>query len=177
MNNKNKGFTLIELLVVIAVIGILAAVILASLNSARAKARDARRRADLRQIAVALELYRDTYGTYRVAGTAWSGGGSGWFSYVNAPDGYPLSVGQGLKNAGFLSQEAIDPSNAVIGGEGMPRSGYMIFTDTDHYTLWANLENPSAATSATLNSCFFNDYNGYPSTAVASARMNYCISN
>jgi len=63
-NNKKRGFTLIELLVVIAIIGILSSVVLASLNSARLKARDARRVADLKQIQIALELYYDANTKY-----------------------------------------------------------------------------------------------------------------
>ena len=64
---KNKGFTLIELLVVIAIIGILSSVVLASLNSARQKSRDARRIADVKQLQLALELYFDSNANYPTA--------------------------------------------------------------------------------------------------------------
>ena len=53
---KNRGFTLIELLVVIAMIGILASVVMASLNSARVKARNARRNSDIKQLISAFNL-------------------------------------------------------------------------------------------------------------------------
>jgi len=60
-----SGFTLIELLVVISIIGMLSSVVLASLNSARAKARDASRIATLKQIQVAIEVYaQDHDGKY-----------------------------------------------------------------------------------------------------------------
>ena len=65
MRNKNKaGFTLIELLVVIAIIGLLASVVLLALNGARAKSRDAKRLADVRQIASALEIYFNDNNSY-----------------------------------------------------------------------------------------------------------------
>jgi prepilin-type N-terminal cleavage/methylation domain-containing protein len=55
--NKNSGFTLIELLVVISVIGLMSAVIMVSLNSVRAKARDARRVQNVDAIATGVEIY------------------------------------------------------------------------------------------------------------------------
>ena len=63
---NTRGFTLIELLVVIAIIGMLSSVVLASLNGARIKARDARRLADLKSIQTALELHYTTGNTYVV---------------------------------------------------------------------------------------------------------------
>ena len=56
-SNYLKGFTLIELLVVISIIGLLSSVILASLNEARAKARDTSLFVETKQLQTALEMY------------------------------------------------------------------------------------------------------------------------
>ena len=64
MKNNKKGFTLIELLVVIAIIGLLSTLSVLALNSARARARDAKRIADVKQIQTALEMYYNDMNTY-----------------------------------------------------------------------------------------------------------------
>jgi len=60
----SRGFTLIELLVVIAVIGILASVVIASLNSARTKGQEASIKSNLRNMIAAAELSYDATGNY-----------------------------------------------------------------------------------------------------------------
>ena len=117
---KNKGFTLIELLVVIAIIGLLASVALVSLGSARAKARNAKRLADMAQLQKALELYYDNSGQYPDPGTygeleyTYSCGGWDTASVDNDSDGKFFI--EPLVDAGIMARTPRDPIGTGLCG-------------------------------------------------------------
>lgn len=124
--NNRFGFTLIELLVVISIIGLLATVVLVSLNRARIKARDTRRIADMNQIMTALTLYYQQYGCLPLTYGSTTCAGAGSYSEGNA-GGWDYSAQGGfmtfLVNSGVMSKVPVDPLNNMT-GDGSPAGTY-----------------------------------------------------
>ena len=61
---RQTGFTIVELLIVIVVIGILAAITIVAYNGIQARANDARRDSDIKQLKTALAIYKSDTGLY-----------------------------------------------------------------------------------------------------------------
>lgn len=106
---KKKGFTLIELLVVIAIIGLLATLAVVALNSARAKARDAKRVSDMKQMQTALEMYINEQNTYPVVAAPLTLGTAGTSSTLS-------SGGSFSGTASGTVYMALVPANPTPGG-------------------------------------------------------------
>jgi prepilin-type N-terminal cleavage/methylation domain-containing protein len=151
-NNTNgslTGFTLIELLVVISIIGLLASILLVSLNSARMKARDAKRISDFSQIQDALGIYYNTYNQYpsTLDSNANCGGpasDAGWASSNGTCGGQWLT-----SDANFIQimpKVPVDPVNTGINA-GWAGSSYVYSyaqqNNGQDYDLVTNLEDPN----------------------------------
>ena len=101
---RSRGFTLIELLVVIAIIGVLSSVVLASLNTARMRARDTARVAIVKQIQAALAIYHLDRSDYPTITENECGGTEGYTTSNN-------NFMQSLVTARLLPAYPVDPGN------------------------------------------------------------------
>jgi len=106
-----RGFTLIELLVVIAIISFLASIVMVSLDSARGKARNAKRNSDIIQLYATFQLGYDANGAYPSTDGAWA-----CVSYACYGSWSPFVPIAAVDN--FLSPYIKKPSYPAIGGEG-----------------------------------------------------------
>lgn len=121
-----QGFTLIELLVVIAIIGILSTLAIVALGSARLKARDTKRVADLNQIGKALELYYSENNAYPTLITP----------------GQPIAAG----STTYLAQVPSNPAPRTDGN--CPNANYIYYGGSQAYSLTSCLGNQSGSISA-----------------------------
>jgi len=121
---NKKGFTLIELLVVISIIGLLSTLAVVALGSAREKARDSKRLADLKQMQTALEFFYADNNSYPTGSGITVGEGS--YDCLNS-GGW---AGTGCANA-YMPQVPADPSTA---------QHYVYTAASSSYTINASLE-------------------------------------
>jgi prepilin-type N-terminal cleavage/methylation domain-containing protein len=105
---NSAGFSLIELMVVIAIIGTLYSVVALSVQSSRKKARDAKRAADIKQLASALENYftgNNAYPTQTPASTTIPGLN---ISYIGQIPQAPTPVEDNCSGQNDYMYESVD---------------------------------------------------------------------
>lgn len=75
-SNPKRGFSLVEILIVVAIVGVLSSALIVTQRGSTAQSRDAERKADLRNLKTAIELYKNEHGRYPLgcnSAGSWSG--------------------------------------------------------------------------------------------------------
>jgi prepilin-type N-terminal cleavage/methylation domain-containing protein len=157
----NRGFTLIELLVAISIIGLLSSIVFSSVSNARAKARDARRISDFKQIQLALEFFYDTYGRYPITAghTYWDGH---WMNFQTCLE---TGSGCGFGISGYesvLSDVPQDPldSNPNTANNGTTYYYNWVACDDQMYVLRTRLETNNPVLDNDADGAYY--FPGYP---------------
>ncbi len=129
---SQKGFTIVELLIVIVIIGILAALVFVQFNNTQSKARDAERKADLRQLAGKLAEANAEDGSYPLGDVT---------SLCTTLEGVPADTCEDPQASGAYTY-----TPQVV---GTPTTTCTVAGDCTGYTLTATLENEEGTPPST----------------------------
>lgn len=159
---RQRGFTIVELMVVIVVIAILATMTVVAYTALQERARDAKRKQDVSNIAKLLTLYELENGPlHNGSGCGYGGNGNGYFNVQNGST-YPKSVMQCLIDAG-LTNTVIQDKQLTCGG--LECRTYMKNTCSQDGRIvtyvYANLEtvgHTDADTNGTCNNSYDTSY-------------------
>ena len=140
---KNKGFTLIELLVVIAIIGILAAIVLASLGSARSRGQAASVQSELANMRAQAEWYYGVNGNSYGTASACT---AGMFATSSSSKGLAQLIA-GVQSAGVTPACSSSASGWAV-QTPLPTTGFYYCVDSTGYS-----HQRSTAFTVTNNYC------------------------
>ena len=133
MKNIKKGFSLIELLVVITIIAALVGVALPNFLGARQRAKDAKKKAELRELKSALRLYYNDFNSYP-SGTGLYINGCGTTGTSQCPRTGPFQAGPSGGETVYMKNLPADYNYNV----------HPLYpTDTDNFLSKVVLENAS----------------------------------
>lgn len=126
-----RGFTLIELLIVIAIIGVLTTLLMTNFVGVRQRARDAQRKADLRQLQATVQLFHTDNGRYPIRQNTYR---------INITE-CPTSESFSYNGVTYMSKVPCDPLGSESGSYNGGNYYYYSSSDGSTYTLAACLEN------------------------------------
>jgi prepilin-type N-terminal cleavage/methylation domain-containing protein len=112
---RSRAFTLVELLVVIAIVGLLLAILLPAVQSAREAGRRAQCQNNLRQMGIALQAYHDTWKAFPRGGWSPTSANLSWSTAI-----LPHLEEQPLFLQLNRTKPYTDPSNLAVGGTVLP---------------------------------------------------------
>ncbi|MBI3954528.1 type II secretion system protein [Candidatus Collierbacteria bacterium] len=164
---RSDGFTLVELLITVGIMIILTAIGLGNFNFSRIKGKDAKRKADLTQLARAIETFNEDFGFYPesdVDGNILGCNPSGDISTFNicpwgtALEGYPRG---GTEKQTYIAEISEDPNST---------RRYFYESDQVSFSLYAALEND-------LDPHYQSDLTPDCNSGGSSIKCNYRLTN